>query len=257
MGLRRDKVAVSRLAAGLPLIVGAGFIPPAGVCATAGCGGMRAPRPTVDRVVATVRFGRSFRKVCRGGIHPARNPRAAANTRGRAMALPYQPQAGAGPRIRAAPKIRPDQAPLSKGARAEIGGLPPGNMPPPGACTAGGALGKLPPPGGALPKRAPPSVNGISRRSNPSVLASLGHLPLTREAKTVPAAARFAGRCKHRPLQGFVITHGRSHPGRPQHHRGCAAPPAFCRIILPFRRAACYNRQKPPHKTHQGGRRWN
>ena len=213
-------------------------------------------------------------------------------------------------------------------------------MQPPGACTAGGPPGKLPPPGGALPKRAPPSVNGISRRNNPSVLASLGHLPLTREAKTaltaanradmesaptrvchnawprpsrppqnikfirrsgihparerlprrrprrgegtppyerpggcshpgrpqhpppfvgadsisargpsrrrtpkfsrqprnlhcragvharrtaaiqnrgVPAAARFAGRCKHRPLHRFVITHGRGHPGRPQH----------------------------------------
>ena len=34
--LRCGKVAVSRLAAGLPSIVGAGFIPPAGVCAAAG-----------------------------------------------------------------------------------------------------------------------------------------------------------------------------------------------------------------------------
>ena len=64
---------------------------------------------------------------------PLPQPRAAANARGRAMALPYQPQAGAGPRIRAAPKIRPNQAPLSKGARAEIGGLPSGKMPFPGA----------------------------------------------------------------------------------------------------------------------------
>ena len=159
-----------------PPFVGAGFIPPAGVCAAAGCGGVRAPRPTVARVVATVRFGLSFRKVCRGGIYPSRKPRAAANTRGRAMALPYQPQAGARPRIRAAPKIRPDQAPLSKGARAEIGGLPSCKMPLPGA----------------PPKRALPSVNGISRRSNPSVLASLGHLPLTREAKTAPTAANRA-----------------------------------------------------------------
>ena len=165
-----------RLAAGLPRSVGAGFIPPAGVCATAGCGGVRAPRPTNARVVETVRFGRSFRKVCRGGIHPARNPRAAANTRGRAMALPYQPQAGARQNFCAAPKIRTEQAPLSKGARAEIGGLPPGKLPPPGA----------------PPKRALPAANGISRRSNPSVLAALGHLPLTREAN--PAAVRFPAR---------------------------------------------------------------
>ena len=53
-GLRHGKVAVSRLAAGLPSIVGAGFILPAGVCAAAECGGMRASRPTVARVVTAV-----------------------------------------------------------------------------------------------------------------------------------------------------------------------------------------------------------
>ena len=195
------------------------------------------PRPS--------RSAQNIKFIRRGGIHPARNPRAAANPRGRAMALPYKPPAGARQNFCAAPKIRTEQAPLSKGAGCgqspQTGGLPRPQMQPPGA----------------PPKRALPSVNGISRRSNPSVLASLGHLPLTREAKTVPAAARFAGRCKHRPLQRFVIAHGRGHHGRPQHRRGCAAPAVFCRIILPFRRAACYNRQKPPHKTHQGGRRWN
>ena len=61
MGLRRDKVAVSRLAAGLPLIVGAGFIPPPGVCATAGCGGVMAPRPTVVRLVAAIPGDRNAR----------------------------------------------------------------------------------------------------------------------------------------------------------------------------------------------------
>ena len=141
------------------------------------------------------------------------------------MALPYKPPAGARQNFCAAPKIRTEQAPLSKGARAEIGGLPPGKLPPPGA----------------LPKRAPPSANGISRRSNPSVLASLGHLPLTREAKTAPAAVNradmesaptgvafpqgSAGRCKHRPLHRFVIAHGRSHPGRPQHRRARVSLP--------------------------------
>ena len=53
-GLRHDKVAVSRLGTGLPLIVGAGFIPPAGVCPAAGCGGMRASRPTAAWVVTAV-----------------------------------------------------------------------------------------------------------------------------------------------------------------------------------------------------------
>ena len=33
---------------------------------------MRASRPTDARVVAAVRFGGAFRKVCRGGIYPAR-----------------------------------------------------------------------------------------------------------------------------------------------------------------------------------------
>ena len=88
-----------------------------------------------------------------------------------------------------------EQAPLSKGAGCgqspQTGGLPRPQMPPPGACT----VGDCPPancrPRGP-PKRAPPSVNGISRRNNPSVLASLGHLPLTREAKTAPTAANRA-----------------------------------------------------------------
>ena len=196
------------------------------------------PRPS--------RSAQNIKFIRRGGIHPARTPRAAANTRGRAMALPYQPQAGAGPRsaprLNRAPNRPPCQRGLSAGKARRLGDCLPANCRPPRWSPA---------------KTHTPSVNGISRRNNPSVLASLGHLPLTREAKTVPAAARFAGRCKHRPLQRFVVAHGRGHPGRPQHRQGCAAPAAFCRIILPFRRAACYNRQKPPHKTHQGGRRWN
>ena len=95
------------------------------------------------------------------------------------MALPYQPRSGTGQNFRATPKIRLNQAPLSKGAvcgqSPQTGGLPPGKLPPPGPR-----------------QNAPPSVNGISRRNNPSVLASLGHLPLTREAKTNPAAANRA-----------------------------------------------------------------
>ena len=168
---------------------------------------MRAPRPTVARVVATVRFGRSFRKVCRGGIYPAREP----------------PRRNRHPRFRAAPKIHPEQAPLSKGAGCgqspQTGGLPRPQMQP----------------SGAPPKRALPSVNGISRRSNPSVLASLGHLPLTREVKTAPTAANRADmesaptRVCHnawprpsRPPQSIkFIRRGGIYPARERlHHRG-------------------------------------
>ena len=52
---------------------------------------MRAPRPTVVRVVAAIRFVGSFRKVCRCGIHPAREPRAAIGTPGFAPRLKYTP----------------------------------------------------------------------------------------------------------------------------------------------------------------------
>ena len=110
-------------------------------------------------MAAAIPVAQNIKFIRRGGIHPARE-----RLRRRR------------PPVRAGPKTRTEQAPLSKGARAEIGGLPPGNMPPPGA----------------PPKRALPSVNGILRRNNPSVLASLGHLPLTREAKTAPTAANRA-----------------------------------------------------------------
>ena len=60
--------AVSRLAMGPPLVVGEGFIPPAGVCGGAGCGGMRASRPTAAWMVAAIPFGWAFAMVCRGGM---------------------------------------------------------------------------------------------------------------------------------------------------------------------------------------------
>ena len=71
-GLRYRRKCGSPVGTDLPLIVGAGFIPPAGVCAAAGSGGVRAPRPTAARVAALVRFGRSFSVVCRGGPWPSR-----------------------------------------------------------------------------------------------------------------------------------------------------------------------------------------
>ena len=57
--------AGSRLAVGPPWFVGEGFIPPAGVCAAARSGGMRASRPTVARVVAAAPVGRASAMVCR------------------------------------------------------------------------------------------------------------------------------------------------------------------------------------------------
>ena len=66
------EVAVSRLAVGPPWFVGEGFIPPAGVCAAAGSGGMRASRPTVARVVAAAPVGRASAMVRRGGPWPSR-----------------------------------------------------------------------------------------------------------------------------------------------------------------------------------------
>ena len=58
------EVAVSRLAVGPLWFVGEGFIPPAGVCAAAGSGGMRASRPTVARVVAAAPVSRSICLPC-------------------------------------------------------------------------------------------------------------------------------------------------------------------------------------------------
>ena len=72
-GLRHDKVAVSRLGTGLPLIVGADSI--------SARGRLRCRRARRDEGIppyerpggfAAVRFGGWFRKVCRGGIYPAR-----------------------------------------------------------------------------------------------------------------------------------------------------------------------------------------
>ena len=143
MGLRRDKVAVSRLAAGLPLIVGAGFIPPAGVCAAAGCGGVRAPRPTNARVVATVRFVGSFRKVCRGGIHPAREPRAAIGTPGFA------------PRLKYTPNRPPCQRGLAAGKARRLGDCPAPKCRPREPAQSGIAPRQTAAPGGPTKTRAP------------------------------------------------------------------------------------------------------
>ena len=61
----------ARLAAGPSWFVGEGFIPPAGVPAAAGSGGMRASRPTAARGRVPFPFGRAFAMVCRGGPWPS------------------------------------------------------------------------------------------------------------------------------------------------------------------------------------------
>ena len=68
----KARFVIFRLAVGPPWFVGEGFIPPAGVCAAAGSGGMRASRPTVARVVAAAPVGRASAMVCRGGPWPSR-----------------------------------------------------------------------------------------------------------------------------------------------------------------------------------------
>ena len=55
---------------------------------------MRASRPTAARVAVAVRFGRSFRKVCRGGIYCARRRVSEANRRAAAALRPEIPPAG-------------------------------------------------------------------------------------------------------------------------------------------------------------------
>ena len=96
--MRASRPTDARKAAAVPvwpetqiLFVGAGFIPPAGVRAAAGCGGMGASRPTAARWVAVVRFRGSFRKVCRGGIYCARRRVSEANRRTAAALRPEIP----------------------------------------------------------------------------------------------------------------------------------------------------------------------
>ncbi len=67
---------------------------------------------------------------------------------------------------------------------------------------------------------AHPPVNGISRQNNPSALASLGHLPLTREAKRprrLAASRNHAGH-KKTPPRGRGGRAGAGDSGLAQNH---------------------------------------
>ena len=68
---------ISRAAASPPLDVGEGFIPPAGVRAAAGPGGMRASRPTAAGGVTATLLAATFAMVRRGGPWPSRKSCAA------------------------------------------------------------------------------------------------------------------------------------------------------------------------------------
>ena len=75
-----------------PSSVGADSISARGVCAAAGCGGMRASRPTVVRVGGGRSFGPDiFGRFVGEGHAPPAGPCRTANIPGRAMALPYEP----------------------------------------------------------------------------------------------------------------------------------------------------------------------
>ena len=92
---RRAVPAVARVfaaARGAPSSVGADSISARGVCAAAGCGGMRASRPTVVRVGGGRPFGPDiFGRFVGEGHAPPAGPCATVNIHGRAMALPYEP----------------------------------------------------------------------------------------------------------------------------------------------------------------------
>ena len=93
--------AVARVfaaARGAPSSVGADSISARGVCAAAGCGGMRASRPTVVRVGGgRSGLARSTKFIRRGGIYPARRRVSEANRRAAAALGPEIPPAGVCP----------------------------------------------------------------------------------------------------------------------------------------------------------------
>ena len=142
-----------------------------------------------------------IKTIRRGGIYPSRTP-AATGT----------------PRFSAGHKMRPNQAPLSKGARAEIGGLPSGKMPFPGARRTAAiqnrdvraAAGS----GGMRASR--PTVARVAAPSRPpATFAPVCRGGFHIRPRTFPPPQ--TGPIWNRPLHGFVITRGRGHPGCPQH----------------------------------------
>ena len=95
---------------------------------------MRASRPTDARVVAAVRFGGSFRKVCRDGIYPARGLAATQGPRDDASIVPYRglrcgkvavSRLAAGlPSIVGAGFIPPGDLPVQQGSRDDASIVP-------------------------------------------------------------------------------------------------------------------------------------
>ena len=111
---------------------------------------------------------------------------------------------GFAPGIKYAPIRPPCQRGLAAGKARRLGGAFRPNAAPGSLHSRGLPPPARQPPPVAPPKRALPSVNGISRRNNPSVLASRGHLPLTREAKRprrLAASRNHAGHKKTAPAR--------------------------------------------------------
>ena len=176
-----------------PSSVGADSISARGVCAGAGCGGMGASRPTVVWVVAAVPVRPEAQNSFVGaGFIPPAGVCAAAGCAGRCKHRPLQ-------RFVVTPGYR------FPGCRAlafvRRGGfhIRPGCLRRRGVRRDGG----IPPyerPGGRGHPVWPETQNSFVGADSIS-------------ARGVCGAAGCAGRCKHRPLQGFVVTRGYRFPG--------------------------------------------
>ena len=110
------------------------------------CGTMQASSPTEVCYNAWPRPSRSAQNtkfIRRGGIYPAREPRAAIGTPGFA------------PRLKYTPNRPPCQRGLAAGKARRLGDCPPANYRPRGPAQPGVAPRQTAAPGGAPPKRAP------------------------------------------------------------------------------------------------------
>ena len=210
----------ARLAAGPSWFVGEGFIPPAGVPAAAGCGGMRASRPTAVRGRVPFPFGRVFAMVCRGGPWPSRGTLPRCGVCGTMQASsPTWVCYNAGPRFHR----------LAAGPSWFVGEgfIPPAGVPAAAGCggmrasrpTAAG--GRVPFPFGRafamICRGGPWPSRGTLHRHRPrGTISGLRAGPVARLA----SETRLRAQCKHRPLHGFVITRGRVFPGWPRACRG-------------------------------------
>ena len=194
-----------------------------GCLPAAGCGGMRASRPTAAWVVAAVRFGGAFRKVCRGGPWPARETLRHRGVPGTISGLRAGPAArlASETRLRAQCKHRPLQRFVVTRGRGFPGfpGWPPHfpgwprHSPSSVGVDSISARGRLCRRGVRRDEGIPPygRLGGCGRPGLASRVRKVcrgGIYP----SRGPSGAAGFPGRCEHRPLQRFVETGGRGFP---------------------------------------------